>query len=155
MRLRSLVSACSLVLTACTPLGLWIYEEPRVEIMTVDLDDASGSEYPVRIALRISNGNDFDVSLEKVQLLLVLNDAPIVDRELATAALFPARDRHTVQIGVAWRDIGPALRPDGLAPGDHRYSVVGEALLRTPIGERRIRFARAGTGRFGEAAPPG
>ena len=153
MPFRSIAPVTLVVLAGCTPLGLWMYEEPTIEITSVRVSDAGAAEYPVRIALQVSNGNDFDVSLEKVQLRLELNELEVVDRELSTAALFPARDRHTVEIGVAWRDVGPGLRPEGLAAGDHRYSVDGQASLRTPIGTRRIRFARAGTERFeGEPA---
>ena len=148
MRFRSFAPVTLVALAGCTPLGLWMYEEPTVEITSVRVSDAGAAEYPVRIALQVSNGNDFEVSLEKVQLRLMVNDAEIVDRELSTAALFPARDRHTVEIGVAWRDVGPGLRPEGLAAGDHRYSVDGQVQLRTPIGKRRIRFARAGTEQF-------
>lgn len=148
MTLRSFIAACIILLPGCTPLGLWVYEEPTIEITSISLSDAGAAEYPVRIALQVSNVNDFEVSLEKVQLLLVLNDSPVVDRELSTAASFAARDRQTVEIGVAWRDIGPGLRPEGLAGGAQRYSVVGHAMLRTPIGQRRIRFARAGTEDF-------
>lgn len=144
MPLRSLLAAFLVTLAGCTPLGLWVYEEPTIEITSVRLTDAGAAEYPVRIALQVSNVNDFEVSLERVQVLLVLNDSPVVDRELSTAASFPARDRQTVEIGVAWRDVGPGLRPEGLAVGAQRYSVVGHAMLRTPIGQRRIRFARAG-----------
>ncbi|HEU4829533.1 MAG TPA: hypothetical protein VFT04_10075 [Gemmatimonadales bacterium] len=150
MRLRFVMCVTALLSAGCTPLGLWVYEEPTIEITAVSLTDAGAAEFPVRIALQVSNVNDFAVSLEKVQILLVLNDSPVVDRELATAASFPARDRQTVEIGVAWSDVGPGLRPEGLGPGDHRYSVVGEAMLRTPIGQRRIRFARAGTDTFEE-----
>ena len=153
MHLRSVLAAFLFILPGCTPLGLWVYEEPTIEITDITLSDARAAEYPVRIALQLSNVNDFEVSIEKVQLLLVLNDSPVVDRELSTAASFPARDKQTVQIGVAWRDVGPGLRPEGLAVGMQRYSVVGSAMLRTPIGQRRIRFARAGSQDFeGEPA---
>lgn len=152
MKLRCLFAAVLSVIPGCTPLGLWIYEEPTIEITGISVTDSGAAEYPVRIALQVSNVNDFEVSLERVQLLLVLNDSPVVDRELSTAASFPARDRQTVQIGVAWRDVGTGLRPEGLALGMQRYSVVGHAMLRTPIGQRRIRFARAGTQDF-EAKP--
>jgi hypothetical protein len=134
MHLRSILAAFLFLLPGCTPLGIWVYEEPTIEITGV--------------GLQVSNVNDFAVSLEKVQLLLVLNGSPVVDRELSTAASFRARDRQTVEIGVAWRDVGPGLRPEGLAVGSRRYSVVGHAMLRTPIGQRRIRFARAGTEDF-------
>lgn len=148
MQFRFFAAVPLIVLAGCTPLGLWMYEEPTIEITRVSVSDAGAAEYPVRIALQVSNGNDFEVSLEKVQLRLTLNDSEVVDRELSTAALFPARDRHTVEIGVAWRDVGPGLRPEGLAAGNHRYSVDGQVHLRTPLGKRRIRFARAGTEQF-------
>ena len=74
MQLRSLIAACLFALPGCTPLGLWVYEEPTIEITGISLSDAGAAEYPVRIALQVSNVIDFEVSLEKVQLLLVLND---------------------------------------------------------------------------------
>ena len=122
-----------------------MYEEPRIEITEVTVDDAAENAYPVRVALQVSNANDFNVSLDRVQLLLVLNDTPVIDRELSASASFGARDRQVVEIGVAWTDIGPGLRPQSLESSQPRYSVSGHAYLRTPIGERRIRFARAGT----------
>ncbi|HEX6644744.1 MAG TPA: LEA type 2 family protein [Gemmatimonadales bacterium] len=145
-RIRLLTALALCLLPACTPLGLWIYEEPRIEITEVRVDDAADNAYPVRVSFRVSNENDFGISLDRVQLLLVLNDTPVIDRELSTTASFAARDQQIVEIGVAWTDIGPGLRPRSLAPGAPRYSVSGHAFVQTPIGERRIPFARAGTG---------
>jgi hypothetical protein len=123
-----------------------MYEEPRIEVTEVRVDDAADNAYPVRVSMQVSNANDFAISLERVQLLLVLNDRPIIDRELPASASFAARDRQVVEIGVAWSDIGPGLRPKSLASGAARYSVSGHALVQTPIGERRIPFQRVGNG---------
>ena len=66
MPLRSLLAAFLVTLAGCTPLGLWVYEEPTIEITSVRLTDAGAAEYPVRIALQVSNVNDFEVSLPPI-----------------------------------------------------------------------------------------
>ncbi|HLU29682.1 MAG TPA: LEA type 2 family protein [Glycomyces sp.] len=155
MTLRGLLLLLVLTLQGCTPLGIWVYTEPTVEVAQLSVSDADTSAYPVRVSLQVSNANDFDVSLEAVELVLVLDGSSVIDRELSTAALLSARDRQTVEIGVAWRDVGAGLRPSGLRSGELQYHVSGAARIRTPIGKRRIRFARAGLQNFARGAGPG
>jgi hypothetical protein len=136
----------ALLIAGCTPLGLWVYEEPKIEVFDLAIDDSREADFPIRISLQVSNPNDFEVRLEQVEVAVVLNGAPVVQREVSTAALFVAGDRQTVVVAVAWRDVGSSLRPDSFGSGTHRYAVSGHVVLQTPIGQRRIRFERSGTG---------
>ena len=131
---------------ACTPLGLWIYEEPTVEVTEVKLDAAA--DFPVQIAFAVSNANDFEVSLLRVYVRCSLAGSSLVDRDLATAASFGARDRQIVRIGVAQADLAPGANPS--AGGAQQYTIDGFAILKTPIGERRIPFTRTGTSLTGQ-----
>lgn len=134
------------LISGCTPLGIWVYEEPTVEVFDLAVDDSQEADYPIRISLQVSNPNDFEVRLEQVEVAVELNGSSVVDREVSTAALFVPGDRQTVVVAVAWRDVGSSLRPDSFGSGTHRYAVSGHAVLQTPIGQRRIRFERTGTG---------
>ena len=131
---------------ACTPLGLWIYEEPTVEVTEVKLE--AGADFPVQIAFAVSNANDFEVSLLRVYVRCSLSGSSLVDRDLATAASFGARDRQIVRIGVAQADLAPGANPGGAA--SQQYTIDGFAILKTPIGERRIPFTRTGTSLTGQ-----
>lgn len=129
---------------ACTPLGLWIYQEPTVEVTSVRLDPALGAAFPVQLAFAVSNANDFEVSLVRVHVRFSVGGSSMIDRDLSTAAAFAARDRQVVHIGVAPGDLVPGSARR--LSGTHPYTIEGFAVLKTPIGERRIPFARAGAG---------
>ena len=76
--IHSVTFAISLpVGVACTPLGLWIYEDPGVRVSRVRLGTDSLSLAPVLIALDVQNPNDYPVSTVHVQLSLELDDEQI------------------------------------------------------------------------------
>jgi len=140
---RILIGLALAALPGCIPLGLWIYEDPKVEVTSVALDPADAT-FPVRLDLSLANANDFDVSMLRVELNVRVNGAPVVDRVVESAAVFPARDKQIVQIGVAPGDLAPGARAATLGTNGRRYSVDGYMVLKTPIGERRIPFTRSG-----------
>ena len=131
---------------ACTPLGLWVYEEPKVEVTGIAVDPTADAQFPVQIGLSVSNANDFEVSLIRVQVRFLVGGNTLVERELPTAALFPARDRQTVKIGVSSADLVPGARQRAVPGASQKYFLDGYALLKTPLGERRIPFLRTGVG---------
>src|SRR5690606_15582762 len=47
MILRGLLVLVVLALPACTPLGIWVYTEPTVEVAGLGVSDADTSAYPV------------------------------------------------------------------------------------------------------------
>ena len=141
--MRRIVIALALaLLPGCIPLGLWIYEDPIVEVTSVAVDPAD-TKFPVRLDLSLSNANDFDVSMLRVQLNLWVNGSAVVDRVVEGKAVFPPRDKQVVQIGVAPSDLSPGARPVAIGAG-RGYAVEGYVILKTPIGERRIPFTRTG-----------
>src|SRR3954470_21733442 len=72
-------AACLGLLGACTPLGLWIYEDPVVTVsrVTLELRDQRAVTSPVVVALAVQNRNDFPLSSTRMEVSLRLDGVPI------------------------------------------------------------------------------
>ncbi len=138
---------------ACTPLGVWLYEDPRVTVSRVRVGAGAQGAAPVLVALDVRNPNDYTLSTSRLELRLSLDDLPIgrMDRDssvslpkgVATVALPLVPDRATT----------PA-RLRAFRTGVHRFVIEGRATLETPVGRRRVRFAQEGEMAFGSPASP-
>ncbi|HEX3233549.1 MAG TPA: LEA type 2 family protein [Gemmatimonadales bacterium] len=137
---------------ACTPLGLWVYNDPEVSVSRVRLPAESSEEMPVVVALAVRNPNDFPIATARVELQLQLDgltvgwltsDSTVSFPQFATSILAVALDRST--------GVGPAqLRILGI--GTHAFAVHGRTTFTTPFGKRKIRFAQEGKMTFGQTA---
>lgn len=139
---------------ACTPLGLWMYQDPGVSVSRVRLGTEPADSSPVVVALDVSNPNDYGVSTTRVELRLRLDDRPIGRLD---------RDSHVALPKVGTSTVALPLVPDGgtsaaqlraLGSGVHRFMVEGRATFATPIGSRKVRFAQEGQLAFGPPASP-
>ena len=80
MRTTLTRAALGALLGACTPLGLWIYEDPVVTVSRVTLElrePRSSTLSPVVVALDVHNRNDFSLSTTRRELSLRLDGFPI------------------------------------------------------------------------------
>jgi LEA14-like dessication related protein len=142
-----------LFLGACTPLGLWIYEDPVVSVYRVTLElrePRTAGASPVTVALAVENRNDYPISTERVELSLRMNGVPI------------GRLAHNRPVPVATHTISTVAMPlklekqatkqhlEALGSGTHLFAVRGRATFRTPIGKREVRFAQEGEMVFGQ-----
>lgn len=140
-----------MVLVGCTPLGLWLYQDPDVSVARVRLDTDSTSRRPVLVALDLHNPNDFVVAATRVELRLMLDDVPIGRADEDSDVPMP-KGRATVALPIVpGRQATPA-RLQAFASGTHRFTVEGRATFTTPIGKRKVRFAQMGEMTFGQ--PP-
>jgi LEA14-like dessication related protein len=138
---------------ACTPLGVWVYEDPGVTMSRVRVDAEAKGNPPVVVALNVRNPNDYVLSTTRFELRLSLDDLPIgrLDRDslvsvpkgTATVALPLVPDRGTT----------PA-QLQAFRTGVHRFTIEGRATFATPLGKRKVRFAQAGELAFGAPAWP-
>ena len=136
---------------ACTPVGVWIYEDPGVTVSRVRLDADTASARPVLVALNLRNPNDYVVSATRVELRLALDDFPIgrlaqdssvpVPKGTATVALPLIPDRSATRAQL-----------QSFNSGVHRFAIEGLATFATPVGQRKVRFAQTGELAFGQ--PP-
>jgi hypothetical protein len=140
-----------IAMLACTPAGVWIYEDPRVTVARVRLDADTTAARPVLVALDLRNPNDYVVSATRVELRLALDNQPIgrlahdssmqVPKGTATMALPLIPDRSATR-----------ARLRSFNSGVHQFAIEGLATFTTPIGKRKVHFAQTGELAFGQ--PP-
>jgi LEA14-like dessication related protein len=147
------------LLTACTPVGLWLYEDPVVTVAGIRLNlEASRQSRspPVIVALAVKNSNDYPLSTEQVELSLRLDDIPIGTLKRDSRMQVATDTVSTMALALA---LGEQTTPEHLrafGSGTHNFAVRGRAIFRTPIGVRKVRFAQEGAMVFGHApADPG
>lgn len=134
---------------ACTPLGLWMYEDPLVTVSRVRLD-AEGTA-PVVVALDVLNPNDYTLSTTRFELRLSL-DGQSIGRLARDSSVSLPEGTATVALPLVPDRGTPARRMRAFRTGAHRFLIEGRATVTTPIGERHVRFAQAGDMAFGSPA---
>lgn len=139
-----------LVLGACTPLGLWVYDDPILTVSRVTLELKEARRLGMVVALAVDNRNSYALSTERVELSLRLDGVPVgqVDRDSAVPV---ARTTvSTVALALPLREQTTPERLAALGSGTHTFAVHGRATFRTPFGMREVRFDQEGAMVFGE-----
>jgi LEA14-like dessication related protein len=142
-----------LVLWACTPLGLWVYEDPVVTVSRVTLElkeSRRTGKSPLVVALAVDNRNTYALSAERVELALRLDGVSVgrVDRDSTVPVAM-----GTVSTVAMVLPLQKQTRPEhltALSSGTHTFAVRGRATFRTPFGKRQVRFEQQGAMVFGE-----
>jgi len=139
---------------ACTPLGVWIYEDPAVTVARVRLqtDSTTPQRAPVEVAIAVRNPNDYALSATRVELRLQLDDEPIGRLTRDSTVAVPKATTSTVALPLVL-DAGTSdARILSFGSGRHRFLIEGRATFVTPFGPRKVRFAQAGELAFGSPA---
>ena len=140
-----------LLLGGCTPLGLWLYEDPVVTVsqITLQLSRSQLARSPVTVALALQNHNDYPLSTERVELSLRLDGVPIgqLNRDSTVPVATDTVSTVALPLALARRATPEHLR--ALGSGTHTFAVRGRATFQTPIGTRKVRFAQEGSMIFG------
>lgn len=147
------------LLTACTPVGLWLYEDPVVTVAGIRLNlgvsRQSGSS-PVIVALAVKNSNDYPLSTEQVELSLRLDGVPIGRLKRDSTVQVATDTVSMVALPLALEEHATPEDLRAFGSGTHNFAVRGRATFRTPIGMRKVRFAQEGAMVFEHApADPG
>lgn len=142
-----------LLLAGCTPLGLWLYEDPVVTVyrVTLQVGEARPSmASPVTVALAVENRNDYPLAAERVELSLRMDGVPIGrlahDRKVTVAT----DTISMVAMPLALSKQATPAQLEALGSGTHLFAVSGKATFSTPIGKREVRFAQEGSMVFGQ-----
>lgn len=148
--IRNMIVALSLAgSVACTPLGVWIYEDPEVTVSRVRVGADSLSMAPVLIALALQNPNDYPLSAVHVQLSLELDHQRIGELNRDSDVVLPEGATSTMALPLVLADEVRAGRLRAFRTGTHRFMVMGRAEFTTPLGTRKVRFAQEGDLKFG------
>jgi hypothetical protein len=153
MQLAWKQSAWMVLLGACTPLGLWIYDDPVVTVHRVTLElrePRPAGASPVTVALAMRNRNDYPLSTERVELSLRMDGVPIgrLAHEQPVAVAMDTISTVAMPLSLEKRTTPEQLQ--ALGSGTHLFAVRGRATFRTPIGVREVRFAQEGSIVFGQ-----
>jgi len=151
-RMKWVLTTWLVLLGSCTPLGLWIYEDPIVTVarVTLELRETSPSASPVVVALALHNRNDYPVSTTRMEVSLRLDGVPIGRLRQDSTHSLPTDSVSTVAMPLALEKRATASHLRTLDGGSHRFLVRGRATFQTPIGTRKVRFAEEGEMIFGQ-----
>jgi len=151
-RMRSFGAAWLVLLESCTPLGLWMYEDPVVTVARVSLElrEAHLSASPVVVSLAVDNRNDYPVSTTRMEVSLRLDGVPIGRLRQDSTVEVPMEGVSTVALPLALEKRATPSHLRTLGGGSHRFAVSGRATFQTPIGTRKVRFAEEGKMIFGQ-----
>lgn len=142
-----------LLLGACTPLGLWLYEDPVVTVSHITLKRGAPGRpvaSPITIALAVDNGNDYPLSTERLELSLRLDGVPIGSLRRDSTVAVATDTISTVALPLSLEKQTTPDHLEALGSGIHMFAVQGRATFRTPFGKRKVRFAQEGAMHFGE-----
>ena len=135
------------LLAACTPVGLWLYQDPVVTVAGIRLNlgesRQSGSS-PVIVALAVKNSNDYPLSTEQVELSLRLDGVPIGTLKRDSMVQVATDTVSTVALALALEEHTTPEHLRAFGSGTHNFAVRGRATFRTTIGMRKVRFAQEG-----------
>ena len=140
-------------LGACTPLGLWVYEDPVVTVsrVTLELKETRRlGQSPVVVALAVENRNTFALSTERVELSLRLDGVPIGQVVRDSTVPLAMATISTVALALPVQTQTTPERLATLGTGTHTFAVRGRATFKTPFGTRKVRFEQEGAMMFGE-----
>jgi LEA14-like dessication related protein len=150
MRTTLTGAAFGVLLGACTPLGLWIYEDPVVTVsrVTFELPESRSSRpSPVMVALAVHNRNDYPLSTTRMELSLRLDGIPIGRLKQDNRVAVATDTVSTVALRLKLEKQATASRL--LDSGSHIFLVSGRATFETPIGTRKVHFAEQAEMIFG------
>jgi LEA14-like dessication related protein len=153
---RRLLGACVVTaVAACTPLGLWVYDDPGLEVSRVRLGHDAAGNAPVIVGLAVWNPNDYDVSTSRLELRLRLDNVTVghFSRDSIIAVPQTGLADLALPLTVPTGPIRARIR--ALSSGTHRFAVDGRATFSTPFGRRNVRFAHEGDLAFGGASEVG
>lgn len=145
-------AACFVLLGACTPLGLWIYEDPMVTVsrVTLELSERVGPISPVVVALAVHNRNDFPLTSTRIEVSLHLDGVFIGQLRQDRTVALPKAMISAVALPLRLEKQVTPSRLRALDSGSHKFAISGRATFETPFGTRKVRFAEEGEMTFGQ-----
>lgn len=139
-------------LCACTPLGVWLYEDPAFEVSRVRLDSEQAPDSTVVVALQVWNPNDFEIATSRLELRLRLDGHTVGHYERDSVIAVPhGAAATTLSLSFVRSSAATPRTMATFRTGTHRFLVEGRAVMKTPIGDRPVRVAHAGDMAFGGA----
>jgi LEA14-like dessication related protein len=139
-----------LALGACTPLGLWVYDDPVVTVSRVTLELKEARRLGMVVALAVDNRNTYALSTERVELSLQLDGVAMGQIDRRSSVSVAKTTVSTVALALPLQKQTTPERLAALGSGTHTFAVRGRATFRTPFGMRKVQFEQEGAMMFGK-----
>jgi hypothetical protein len=143
----------TLLLSSCTPLGLWLYEDPVITVSRITLElgkPARVKPPPVVVALDVKNVNDYPLSAERLELSLRVDGIAVGKLKHDSTVAVATESISTLAVAMPVERWVISDRLEASRSVSHFVAVQGRAIFRTPIGIRKVRFAQSGAMIFSE-----
>jgi hypothetical protein len=129
--------ACGM-LTGCTGLGMWLYEDPRVNLVEISMAGDSGKDQ-LQFVLSGCNTNDYDLQLDSLAMLLVVGGEVQPGVEDASSLVLPSRASVALPLRLQ------ASAPDSTEGSTQLpFTVTARVKVLSPTGPRYITESQSG-----------
>jgi hypothetical protein len=146
--LISMALACTM-LTGCTSLGMWLYEDPRVNLVEISMAADSGKEQ-LQFVLSGCNTNDYDLQLDSLKMLLVVAGQSPQETEDANSLVLPSRASLALPLRLH------ASAPDSTnGSTEVPFTVTAKAKVLSPTGPRYVTGSESGVLTMTNGQPAG
>jgi hypothetical protein len=144
----ALTAMWCVAVSACTPLGAWVYDDPGFEVQRVRLRPGQVTDSSLVVALLLWNPNDYALATVRFDLKLRLDEATV--GQFTRDSIVPMDKVETTELALPFTPTSSAAgKLDQFIGGKHTFLVEGRATFDTPFGERTLRVAHSGEMAFG------
>ncbi len=150
--LRALV-ACGIVaavLAGCTPVGAWLYEDPRFKLVEVQRDTISTEAHRLQFIFDGCNNNDYDLQTDSLATSLVINGQPAGQNQETSSIVLPSRTVMRLSVKLT-----PAVEGSGSGIRSVPFKLTNRATVMAPSGPRVVHLVEAGTVTLKDGYPVG
>lgn len=137
-RLSATGLACG-VIAGCTPLGMWLYEDPRVNLVEISMAKDSGRGH-LQFLLSGCNTNDYDLQMDSLVMLLVVAGKPQQETQDVNSLVLPSRSSISLPLRLL------AIAPDSTSgTAQIPFALTAKAKVLAPKGPRYLNGNESGT----------
>ncbi len=131
------------MLQACTPLGLWVYEDPSLalrEATTVrPIGGTGGAGDSLELVLVGCNLNDYDLTGQSVRSRLAINGEMVAEAVSDRRILLATRDTSRFSVSLPLPEF---LNTADATP--RSFELLVASVMQTPLGERDLSYSLRG-----------
>lgn len=131
------------MLAACTPLGLWVYEDPSMALRqatTVQPHDGTVvAGDSLELVLVGCNLNDYDLVGQSVRSRLAINGQTVAEGVSDRKILLATRDTSRFSVSLPLPEV---LRTADATP--RTFELLVASVVQTPLGERDLTYSLRG-----------
>lgn len=122
---------------ACTPFGMWLYEDPRFTLVDVRAADSTPG---LVLVLAGCNTNDYELQTEPMVTRLFVAGHAAGETRSGNSIVLPSRAKSHIPVSM------DAMVPAGAAGArELPFTLVNEVTVLSPIGPRKLAQSEHGT----------